>query len=200
MGGTFDPIHNAHLSKAAAVAHALAFDCVLFVPAGDPWHKSSPETSGEHRHAMVALAAAGDPRFRVSRMEIDRPGPSYTVDTLRDLRGWYGDRARLFLVMGADSYAGIGGWREPEALFELAEVVVCARHGHPRPAQHRAVTPVDLTVPEVSSTLVRSLVRSRASIGHLVPSVVEAYIREHGLYRATSSSTSWTAAATRSGL
>ncbi|MFC6086162.1 nicotinate-nucleotide adenylyltransferase [Sphaerisporangium aureirubrum] len=200
MGGTFDPIHNAHLSKAAAVANALAFDHVLFVPAGDPWQKPLPPVSGEHRLAMLTLATRHDPRFGVSRMEIDRPGPSYTVDTLRELRGLYGDRVRLFLVMGADAYAGIGTWREPEALFELAQLVVCARNGYPPPERHTAVTPVTLTVPEVSSTAVRALVRRQVPVGHLVPAAVESYIKAHGLYRETSSSTPWTASATRSGL
>jgi nicotinate-nucleotide adenylyltransferase len=200
LGGTFDPIHNAHLAKAAAVARALAFDHVLFIPAGDPWHKPLPPVSGEHRHAMVTLATRDDPLFGVSRMEIDRSGPTYTVDTLRELRGLYGDQARLYLVMGADAYAGIRAWREPEALPELAQLVVCSRRGHLAPGPGEGVTPVRLPVPEVSSTMVRTLVRHQAPIGHLVPAAVDGYIAEHGLYRATSSSTPWTASATRSGL
>jgi len=105
LGGTFDPIHNAHLSKAAAVARILAFDHILLVPVGDPCLKARPRASGEHRYAMAALAAMDEPRLSVSRIEIDRPGPSYSIDTLRELRSLHGERAQLFLIMGADVFA-----------------------------------------------------------------------------------------------
>lgn len=200
LGGTFDPIHNAHLSKAAAVARILAFDHILLVPTGDPCHKARPGASAEHRYAMAALAAMDVPRLSVSRMEIDRPGPSYSIDTLRELRSLHGARAQLFLIMGADVFAGIRAWREHEALPELAQLVVCMRAGHPLADHGPPATRMRLRVPDLSSTMVRWRVRRQMPIGHLVPAAVESYIREHGLYQATSSSTSCTTLATRPGL
>jgi nicotinate-nucleotide adenylyltransferase len=200
LGGTFDPIHNAHLSKAAAVARILAFDHILLVPTGDPCHRARPGACGEHRYAMAALAARNEPRLSVSRIELDRPGPSYSIDTVRELRSLHGERAQLFLIMGADVFAGIRAWREHEALSELAQLIVCARAGHPLTDHGPPATRVRLPVSDFSASMVRRRVRCQMPISHLVPTVVESYIREHGLYQATSSSTSCTALATRSGL
>jgi nicotinate-nucleotide adenylyltransferase len=200
LGGTFDPIHNAHLLKAAAVARILALDHILLVPTGDPGHKARPSASGEHRYAMAALAARHELRLSVSRIEIDRPGPSYSIDTLRELRNMHGERAQLFLIMGADVFAGIGAWREHEALSELAQLIVCTRARHPLLDHGPPATRMRLPVSDLSSTMVRSRVRREMPIGHLVPTAVDSYIRERRLYQATSSSTSCTALATRSGL
>jgi nicotinate-nucleotide adenylyltransferase len=198
LGGAFDPIHNAHLGKAAAVARLLGLDRLLLVPTGEPWHRAPPAAPAECRYAMAALAARTDRVFRADRIEIDRPGPTYSVDTLRELRTRYGPRARLFLVMGADAFAGIRGWHRPDRLAELAELVVCSRAGSPATGGPPA-TRVTVPIGEVSSTMVRDRVRRGLPIGHLVPPAVAAYIREHRLYRTTSPSTSSTAPATRSG-
>jgi nicotinate-nucleotide adenylyltransferase len=131
MGGTFDPIHNVHLLKASEAAHRLGLDEVVFVPAGRPWQKDPRKVSAaEERYAMTELAVAPDPRFSASRMEIDRAGPTYAVDTLRELRRLHGPRAKLYFIAGADVLASITTWREAHSLPELAHFVFCSRQGY----------------------------------------------------------------------
>jgi nicotinate-nucleotide adenylyltransferase len=173
-----------HLVAASEAVDALGLDCVLFVPAGRPWQKQS-YSDAEDRYAMTVLAAAAHERFAVSRMEIDRPGPTYTADTAEALRGFYGDAALFFLV-GADVLAAIDSWRGLDRLASCAEVVGVSRAGESidyagAPAGLR-VRFIDIPMVDVSSTDVRRRVRAGRSIRFLVPDDVAAYIADHGLY------------------
>ena len=183
MGGTFDPIHLGHPVCASEVAYALALDEVVFVPAGRPWQKEGREMSpGEDRYAMTALATRDDPRFTVSRTEIDRPGATYTVDTLRELAA---DGTDLFFLTGADALAQVLTWREPEALFALATFVGATRPGYAVDAAafpDGAVTLVDTPALDISASDCRARVARGAPIRYLVPDAVADYVAEHGLY------------------
>ena len=134
MGGTFDPVHHGHLVAASEVAHEFALTEVVFVPTGQPWQKTDRiVTSAEDRYLMTVIATAGDPRFRVSRVDVDRPGPTYTVDTLRDLRAEYdaaGIAAELYFITGADALAQILTWRDHEQVLALAHLVGVTRPGY----------------------------------------------------------------------
>src|SRR5205085_10231109 len=131
MGGTFDPIHHGHLVAASEVAAKFHLDEVVFVPTGQPWQKTAREvTEAEHRYLMTVVATASNPRFTVSRVDIDRPGLTYTIDTLRDLRAQRGDEAELFFITGADALAQILSWKDAEELFSLAHFVGVTRPGH----------------------------------------------------------------------
>ena len=168
------------------VADALGLDRVLWVPAGDPPHKSGPLTPRATRFDMVRAAAAGDPRFEVSTLEIDRDGPSYTVDTLRELRRSMRD-AELYLIMGADQFASFGTWREPDAIVRLARLAVMDRAGD-RAADVEPGVPVGdaVFVPvrrvDVSSTDVRARRRAGEDLGDSVPEAVRAIIERERLY------------------
>ena len=130
MGGTFDPIHHGHLVAASEVASRFDLDEVVFVPTGQPWQKADRQVSAaEDRYLMTVIATASNPRFTVSRVDIDRPGMTYTVDTLRDLRAERGDDVDLYFITGADALAQILTWRDVEQLFELAHFVGCTRPG-----------------------------------------------------------------------
>src|SRR5688572_22285844 len=129
MGGTFDPIHHGHLVAASEVAQWFDLDEVVFVPTGQPWHKEDVSPS-EHRYLMTVIATASNPRFSVSRVDIDRAGPTYTIDTLRDLRAERGTDAELFFITGADALGAIFTWRDLDTLFALAHFVGCTRPGH----------------------------------------------------------------------
>ena len=182
MGGTFDPIHLGHLVCASEAAYALSLDEVVFVPAGRPWQKSErPVSPGEDRYAMAVLATGGDPRFSVSRAEIDRPGHTYTVDTLREMKG----DDDLFFITGADALAQVATWREPEELFGLATFVGVTRPGYvidTAAFPEGAVTLVDMPALEISASDCRSRVARGAPITYLVPEPVIHYIAERGLY------------------
>ena len=128
MGGTFDPIHHGHLVAASEVAQSFDLDEVVFVPTGMPWQKTKV-TEAEHRYLMTVIATASNPRFTVSRVDIDRDGPTYTIDTLRDLKAARPD-AELFFITGADAIAQILGWRNHDELWELAHFVAVSRPGH----------------------------------------------------------------------
>ena len=131
MGGTFDPVHHGHLVAASEVAHIFALDEVIFVPTGQPYQKDDREVSpAEDRYLMTVIATASNPRFSVSRVDIDRPGPTYTIDTLRDLRDAAGPRIELFFITGADALAEILTWHDADELFTLAHFVGCTRPGH----------------------------------------------------------------------
>src|SRR5215475_12571212 len=132
MGGTFDPIHHGHLVAASEVAQVFTLDEVVFVPTGQPWQKDHRQVSpSEDRYLMTVIATASNPRFSVSRIDIDRAGPTYTIDTLRDLRAERGDEAELFFITGADALAQILSWRDAPDLVELAHFVGVTRPGHP---------------------------------------------------------------------
>ncbi|MDQ1711942.1 MAG: nicotinate-nucleotide adenylyltransferase [Frankiaceae bacterium] len=183
MGGTFDPIHVGHLAAASEVAYRLALDEVVFVPTGLPWQKATAAVSpGEDRYAMTVLATEGDARFSVSRSEIDRPGVTYTVDTLTELAAG-GDE--LFFIVGADALAGLPTWHEPARIMDLAHLVGVTRPGHlvdVAAFPPGSVTLVDVPALDVSGSDCRSRVGRGAPITYLVPQPVVDYIATHGLY------------------
>jgi len=193
LGGTFDPIHHAHLVAAQEALHALALDCVLFVPAGNPPHKpAQPISAAYHRVAMVSLAIAGRPGFQLSLVDVERPGPHYTVQTLTILRERWGAESRFFFIVGTDSLAELSTWRQPEGIVALADLAVVERPGAPvdmaalearLPGLGRHLHRVDMPLLQISSTDLRARVRDGRPISFLVPQAVEDYIREHGLYR-----------------
>jgi nicotinate-nucleotide adenylyltransferase len=187
MGGTFDPIHLGHLVAASEVAHLFALDEVVFVPTGEPWQKAERAvTDPETRFLMTAIATADDPRFTVSRVDIERAGPTYTVDTLRDLAAQH-PGAELFFITGADALASIMTWRDPDDVLALAHLVAVTRPGHDLDAAHLppgAATVVEIPALAISSTDCRERVAAGAPITYLVPAGVERFIAETGLYRA----------------
>ncbi len=189
LGGTFDPIHVAHLIIAEWVRQEMVLDRVLFMPAAVPPHKRHRALSAPwQRLAMVRLATADWPLFAVSDLEIRRGGVSYTVDTVRQVRQLFGlAREELFLIIGSDSLQEITTWREPEEIFAACQVVVVTRPGFdPDVApSHLAAKAIILAAPllEVSSSQIRERVKAGKSIRYLVPLAVERYIRDHGLYR-----------------
>ena len=187
LGGTFDPIHNGHLVAASEVAHALDLTEVIFVPTGQPWQKDDRDLApAEDRYLMTVIATASDPLFSVSRVDIDRPGETYTTDTLRDLRLARGDGPEFFFIMGADALSRIKTWHNSENLFTMAHFVGCTRPGHPIDTAglgEHDFTLVDLPGLEISSTACRERVRVGRPIRYLVPDGVIQYIAKRGLYR-----------------
>lgn len=194
LGGTFDPIHHAHLGAAEEARSQLGLDCVLFMPAGDPPHKPlRPISPALHRVRMVQLAIADRPYFAVSRVDLDRAGPSYTVDALRLLRAEWGPGPQFFFIEGSDSLAEILTWYHPERILELTDLAVVLRPGAAvdvpalearLPALAGRIHWVRMPLLDISSTDLRARVRDGRPISYLVPPAVEAYIHEHGLYRA----------------
>ena len=183
MGGTFDPIHNGHLVAASEVASAFSLDEVIFVPTGTPWQKSEV-TAAEDRYLMSVIATAANPRFRVSRVDIDRDGLTYTIDTLRDIKALYPD-AELFFITGADAIAQILSWRDVDQIWELAHFVAVTRPGHKLelPAHPSgAISTLEIPALSISSTDIRARVSSKKPVWYLVPDGVVQYIGKHGLY------------------
>ena len=190
MGGTFDPVHHGHLVAASEVAHLFHLDEVVFAPTGQPWQKRDrPVTPSEDRYLMTVIATASDPRFRVSRVDVDREGPTYTVDTLRDLRAEYagdGREVELFFITGADALSSIAGWRDPDELLELAHFVGVTRPGHPltdHGLPSGSVTLVEIPALAISSTDCRARVARGEPIRYLVPDGVREYVAKRGLYQ-----------------
>ena len=188
MGGTFDPVHHGHLVAASEVQAWFGLDEVVFAPTGDPWQKSDREVSpAEHRYLMTVVATASNPRFWVSRVDIDRAGPTYTIDTLRDLRAAMPD-AELFFITGADALAEIFTWRDPDELFQLAHFVGCTRPGHDmdpgtlREIPSDRVTMVEIPALAISSTDCRARTQRGEPVWYLVPDGVVQYIAKHRLY------------------
>jgi nicotinate-nucleotide adenylyltransferase len=186
MGGTFDPIHNGHLVAASEVADRFGLDEVVFVPTGQPWQKSEREVSrAEDRYLMTVVATASNPRFTVSRVDIDRGGPTYTADTLTDLSAEHPD-ARLYFITGADALAQILSWQKLDRLFELAHFVGVTRPGYTLGDDHLprgAVTLVEVPAMAISSTDCRRRVAGGHPVWYLVPDGVVQYISKRGLYR-----------------
>lgn len=183
MGGTFDPIHHGHLVAASEVADRFALDEVLFVPTGQPWQKSGVSPA-EHRYLMAVIATAANPRFSVSRVDIDRAGPTYTRDTLLDLRAREPD-ADWFFITGADALSAIMGWKDVDALFELAHFIGVTRPGYvvgDLPLPPGAVSMVEVPALAISSTDCRRRVAAGAPVWYLVPDGVVQYISKYGLY------------------
>ncbi len=188
MGGTFDPIHHGHLVAASEVQAWFDLDEVVFVPTGDPWQKSDRQVSpAEHRYLMSVIATAANPRFRVSRVDIDRDGPTYTIDTLRDLRAELPD-AELYFITGADALADIFTWRDADQLFELAHFVGCTRPGYDMTPSmlgdipHDRVTLVEIPALAISSTDCRERAGNGEPVWYLVPDGVVQYVAKHHLY------------------
>lgn len=186
MGGTFDPVHHGHLVAASEVLDAYELDEVLFVPTGEqPFKQHRDVTPAEHRYLMTVVATASNPRFNVSRIEIDRPGPSYTIDTLRLLREQMPD-TDLFFITGADVLPQILTWKDADELWSLAHFIGVTRPGHDLDPAGLPATGVSLTeVPAmaISSTDCRERVADGKSVWYLVPDGVVQYINKHGLYR-----------------
>lgn len=186
MGGTFDPIHNGHLVAASEVAAQFDLDEVIFVPTGQPWQKDQDEiTPAEDRYLMTVIATAANPRFQVSRVDIDRPGHTYTVDTLTDLRKVYGPEATLYFITGADALQEILSWKEADRCLELARFIGVTRPGFELSAAHLPADTVSLvSVPAmaISSTDCRDRVRAGKPLWYLVPDGVVQYIAKRKLY------------------
>ena len=178
FGGTFDPVHVGHLAIANAALDELGLDRVYFVPARrSPLKQGGPVASAEDRLAMLTAATADEPRFRVSSVELDRDGPSFTVDTLEALRS----EGPLFLILGSDAYADFGRWREPERIRDLATIVLAARPGVPNaPA---GVRMLDSPLMDISSRELRARAARGRSLRYLVPKAALRYIEEHRLYQ-----------------
>ncbi|MBI1378624.1 MAG: nicotinate-nucleotide adenylyltransferase [Frankiales bacterium] len=193
MGGTFDPVHQGHLVAASEVAHRFDLDEVVFVPTGRPWQKADRAvTPAEDRYLMTVIATAADPRFRVSRVDVDRDGPTYTVDTLRDLAAEYAEAdqdTELYFITGADALSSIAGWHDVDELVSLAHFVGVTRPGHalldPGLPQGR-VTLVEIPALAISSSDCRSRVSRGEPIRYLVPDGVWQYVAKRGLYAAQS--------------
>ena len=188
MGGTFDPVHHGHLVAASEVQAWFGLDEVVFVPTGQPWQKDDQRVSpGEHRYLMTVIATASNPRFSVSRVDIDREGPTYTIDTLRDLRARRPED-EFYFITGADALAQILTWRDHDEMFELARFVGCTRPGHRLDAESLAGLPADrlqlVEIPAlaISSTDCRERVARGEPVWYLVPDGVVQYIGKHGLY------------------
>ena len=187
MGGTFDPIHHGHLAAANEVGHCLELDEVVFVPAGAPWQKADrPVSDAEDRYLMTVIATASNPRFSVSRLEVDRSGPTYTIDTLRELRASNPDD-ELFFITGSDALAQILGWRDASELFELAHFVGVSRPGHDSPDvtgfPQGSVTLLEVPALAISSSDLRARVRTGRPVHYLGPDGVVQHIAKRHLYR-----------------
>ncbi|WGD38624.1 nicotinate-nucleotide adenylyltransferase [Lysinibacter sp. HNR] len=186
MGGTFDPIHHGHLVAASEVAQYFNLEEVIFVPTGQPWQKDNV-TSAEHRYLMTVIATAANPRFTVSRVDIDRIGPTYTVDTLRDIRCARPD-ADLFFISGADAITQILSWKDVDQLWDLAHFVAVSRPGHDLSISglpERGVSLLEVPALAISSTDCRSRARQGLPVWYLVPDGVVQYISKHHLYGVT---------------
>lgn len=189
MGGTFDPIHHGHLVAASEAADAFSLDEVIFVPTGNPGNKTAI-SSPEHRYLMTVIATAANPRFTVSRVDIDRPGITYTIDTLTEL-----SRARpeadLYFISGADAIAQILAWKEVDSIWSLAHFVAVTRPGHqlqlPQ-VKEAKITQLEVPALSISSTDIRNRAAAGKPIWYLVPDGVVQYIAKHKLYRIHSDS------------
>ena len=185
LGGSFDPVHNAHAALACVAMDSLALDELRWVPAGQPWQKSRPITDSAHRLAMLRLALKGEPRFVLDRCEIDRSGPSYTLDTVRELRQRE-PAAQCYLVLGQDQFANLPTWRGWRELLALVTLAVAARPGCAMPTspelQGLAYQVLPLAAMDIAATAIRERRAHGQSIDALVPTEVARYIEEHALY------------------
>ena len=190
MGGTFDPIHNGHLVTASEVASRFGLDEVVFVPTGQPWQKNHRQVApAEDRYLMTVIATASNPSFSVSRVDIDRPGETFTIDTLSDLRREYGDTTELFFITGADALAQIIGWHRSDELFAMAHFVGVTRPGHHLEDPgfpEGGVSLIEVPALAISSTDCRDRVAAGEPVWYLVPDGVVQYISKRRLYRSAS--------------
>jgi nicotinate-nucleotide adenylyltransferase len=193
LGGTFDPVHNGHLIVAEEAKNELNLAEVIFVPAGQPWLKvDRPISPAEHRLQMLRLALANKPDFKLSTIEIERAGPSYTVDTITEFRDKLGGEDELFFILGWDNLAELPQWREPSRLIKMCYLVAAPRPGYPRPKLKvleasipgisQRVMFMDRPEIDISASAIRDRVARGLSVRHLVPEPVNRYIKEHNLY------------------
>ena len=186
MGGTFDPIHHGHLVAASEAASFFGLDEVIFVPTGQPWQKEGRHVSAaEDRYLMTVIATASNPRFGVSRVDIDRPGPTYTIDTLRDLGAAAGPQNEMFFITGADALSMMLTWHDVDELFTLAHFVGCTRPGHrlsEAGLPDGKVSLVEIPALAISSSECRARVEADEPIWYLVPDGVVQYIAKRNLY------------------
>lgn len=196
LGGTFDPIHSGHLIVAEVVRQKLGLSEVLFIPAGRPWLKlkdKKPISPAKHRLAMVKLAIASTPYFKVSTIEIDRPGLSYSIDTILELKTKLGAKAEIYFIVGPDALAELPLWKDPGRLVKVCQVVGIGRPRHTQvdlrklersiPGASKRIMLLDVPQIDISSSEIRKRVAEGLSIRYLVPEAVEKYIVRHGLYR-----------------
>jgi nicotinate-nucleotide adenylyltransferase len=190
MGGTFDPIHYGHLVAAEEARWQFELDQVLFIPTGQPWQKPVGVSPAEDRYQMTLIATASNPAFAVSRVEIDHPGPTYTVDTLRRLRAELGEGTRLYFITGADAVLHILTWKDREEVLALAEFIAATRPGYDLtrlaerlPGASHRLHPMEIPMLAISSTEIRARVAHGAPIQYLVPDGVVRYVASRGLYR-----------------
>ena len=186
MGGTFDPIHMGHLVTAEQARADLHLDEVVFLPAGSPWQKDDDSTAAEHRYLMTVLATAANPSFSVSRLEVDRTGPTYTVQTLRELRAQVPD-ATLYFITGADAILNILTWKDAAECLDLAVFVAATRPGYDlakleAQGVRDQVCVLDVPALAISSTDVRERFAGSRPVRYLIPREVEEFARKHGLY------------------
>ena len=193
LGGTFDPVHIGHLSVAEEVTARLNLAEILFVPAGQPWLKvDSPVSAAEHRVQMVRLAIADKPYFKLSTMEVERAGPTYTVDTIAELKAQFGAEDELFFILGWDSLAELLQWHEPSRLIKMCQLVAVPRVGYSVPDLNsleaaipgisQSIILLDTPQIDISASAIRDRVAQGLSIHHLVPEPVNRYIKQHKLY------------------
>ncbi len=193
LGGTFDPVHLGHIKMAEEAREALGLAEVILVPAGQPMSKAADRvTPPEQRARMLRLAVAGKPHLKVSDMEIERPGPSYTVDTIAALKKRYGGKAEIYFILGYDSLAQLPEWHEPGRIIEMCTLVAVPRPGYLRPrlaALEKSLPGISQKVVfldkprlDISGTAIREKVRKHEAIDQIVPRLVGEYIRKHGLY------------------
>jgi len=191
MGGTFDPIHHGHLVTAEAALWRFTLDEVMFLLTGSPWMKGDRPVSGpEDRYLMTVIATASNPRFSVSRLEIDRPGPTYTVETLQELRRQAEGDIDLFFITGADAMLEILEWKDPDEVLAQAHFIAATRPGYDlarfqerAPSSHPNISVMDIPALAISSTDIRRRVAAGEPIRYLVPEGVQTYIEKAGLYR-----------------
>lgn len=195
MGGTFDPIHYGHLITAETARNEFDLDVVVFTPTGNPPHKKGYKvTCAEHRYIMTELAINNNPYFKISRLEIDRPGYTYTIDTLREFTHMYGEATSLFFISGADAVLDILSWKNVDEVLNRCTFIAATRPGYSRIALEeklkeikqlygKIVFPLEVPGMDISSTDIRERVKKGLSIKYLVPESVEMYIQKNGLYR-----------------
>ena len=194
LGGTFDPIHTGHLILAQEVLWRLGLQDISFMPAGLPWMNGRPAVESAHRRAMVELAIADNPHFRLATNELDRPGETFTVDTMEELRAGEMAGDELLFVMGVDTLRTLPKWKDPARLLELTRLVVALRPGHGQidmrpledidPHASERIMTVNMPMIEISGTEVRRRVSAAEPVRYLVPDAVASYIEQHDLYKA----------------
>lgn len=195
MGGTFDPIHIGHLFIAEEVLNEVGLDKILFIPVGIPPHKQeSKVTDSQHRLTMAQIAVSGNANFQVSRIEVDREGPSYTVDTINHLKRIYNENTLFYFIIGTDAFFELDTWKNYKDLLKLVKLAVVTRVGYNNYALDEKIEDyknrflaeiIKVVIPklEISSTDIKSRIRQGKTVKYIVPEGVEQYIKKHGLYK-----------------